>query len=231
MKFFLSLSISLFLVAYVSYTQPKFAIEGGDTVNWGVVNQTEEPLKAKVKLLNLSKTDTLIIYNVKPSCGCTTAPLSNDKIPPLGHAFLDVQLNTSGFQGEIVKKIDLSTNDPNNRRPIIYLKATLFQPISYFPRFVNFPNSRLNQLDSAKLILKNNTNTDIRLEKFIVQPEEFKVNIKDGTVLKKNTELTLVVTFTPVEYGRFGGNIKIKTNSEDIPTLNIPIHGFARDKE
>ncbi len=221
----------IFLLRVFSYSQPKFAIEGGDTLNWGVVKQTEEPLKAKVKLLNLSNTDTLVIYSVKPSCGCTTAPLSSNSIPPLGHAFLDVQLNTTGFQGEITKKIDLNTNDPKNRRSTLYLKANIFEPISFYPRFVNFPNSRLNQLDSAKLIIKNNTDQDVRLEKFIVQPDEFKINIKDGTILNKNSELTLVVTFTPVEYGRFGGNIKIKTNSEDAPTLNISIHGFARDKQ
>ncbi len=214
-----------------TFSQPQFAIEGGDTVNWGIIKSTDEALKARVKILNLSKTDTLKIYNVKPSCGCTTAPLSNDKIPPLGHAFLDVQLNTSGFQGDIVKKIDLNTSDPKNRRKEIILKATIYQPINHIPRFVNFPSSRINQLDSAKLILQNNSDGDIRLEKFIVQPEEFYVSVKDGTVLRKKSELTLVIKYTPTEYGRYGGNLKIKTNSEDIPLLNIPIHGFARDKD
>ena len=54
--------ICLFSLGLLS--QPKIMIEGGDVVDWGTIKDQEEPLKTKIKILNIGN-DTLRITSVK----------------------------------------------------------------------------------------------------------------------------------------------------------------------
>ena len=57
--------------------------------------------------------DTLRIVSVKPGCGCTTAPLSNDAIAPGDSAKLKVVFDSKNMIGKMVKDIAIFSNDPN----------------------------------------------------------------------------------------------------------------------
>jgi len=59
-------------------------------------------------------TDTLRILRVKPSCGCTSAPLSSSDIGPNDNSQMDVFFDSKRFQGKITKKISILSNDPKD---------------------------------------------------------------------------------------------------------------------
>lgn len=224
------LILGLVILAYnILPSQPVFVIEGGDTVNWGIIKSNEEKLTKKVKFLNKSKTDTLKIYSVKPGCGCTTAPLDKDKIPPMGSATLDVTLNVSTYTGEVHKTITINSSDPDNRYKTLHLVANIFQALSHFPRFMNFPASQLNKADTAKVVLNNHTDKDIKIEEINVDPPDFNLSVKKGAVIPSKGSLTVTAVYTPKTQGRYSGTIKMKTNSEEAPKETIQIYGYVRE--
>ena len=96
---------------------PKLEIVGGDTYDWKDVTPKNNPLTAKIKIRNTGSA-MLIIPDVKPACGCTTAPLDNDSLMPGEEATLDVTLRISDRSQNLSKTITLITNDPKAQRKI-----------------------------------------------------------------------------------------------------------------
>lgn len=231
MKSFFAVAVLIVFFTGLAIAQPKLVIEGGDTVNWGKVKNPDVPLKKVVKLWNKGKKDTLRIYNVKPGCGCTTAPLDKDKIAPNQFATLDITFNVQGNKGDVHKSIAISTNDPDRRHADLHLVANVSEPLSLFPKYLTFLNSFVGVNDSAKVVLSNNSDVDIRIEEVSVEPADFKVSVKKGTVVPKQGMITIMGYFKPGTYGRFTGKINLKTNFPDIPRYTISIHGFAREKQ
>jgi len=58
--------------------------------------------------------DTLRIIRVKPTCGCTNAPLSKTDLGPGETADLDVFFDSRKFKGKVVKKVSILSNDPKD---------------------------------------------------------------------------------------------------------------------
>ncbi|MBU0579500.1 MAG: DUF1573 domain-containing protein [Bacteroidetes bacterium] len=64
---------------------------------------------------------TLIITDVKTSCGCTAALLSKDKLEPGESGKVKIELDTKGMKGKKSRTLAITSNDPSNPRMIITL--------------------------------------------------------------------------------------------------------------
>src|SRR5438105_11547865 len=67
------------LAAGSAFAQGKLEVIGGDTYDWGAVAPAK--LKTVIQIKNVG-TDSLVISNVHPSCGCTTAPIDKSMLKP-----------------------------------------------------------------------------------------------------------------------------------------------------
>ena len=134
-KFILSV-LSVLMIASVAYAQPKLEIVGGNSYDWGKVGPKDSPLKTKVKIKNTGN-EQLIITNVKPSCGCTTAPLDKDKLNPGEVATIDVSFNVGSRAGVNSKTIRISSNDPANSTTIFRLSADVQKEVTVSPAFLD----------------------------------------------------------------------------------------------
>lgn len=56
--------------------------------------------------------EILNINNVRSSCGCTAALVSEKKIAPGGKGELKVTFNSQGYQGKVTKYVYVESNDP-----------------------------------------------------------------------------------------------------------------------
>jgi Protein of unknown function (DUF1573) len=65
--------------------------------------------------------DTLIITDVKTSCGCTAVLVSNDKLKPGESGSVRIELDTKGMKGKKSRTIAINSNDPLNKRMIVTL--------------------------------------------------------------------------------------------------------------
>jgi hypothetical protein len=229
MKRFLNTCAALlFIAGTCAFAQPKLEIVGGDTHDWGKVKAKDSPLKASVKIKNVG-TEDLKISDVRPGCGCTTAPLDKKELKPGDEATMDVSLNIGANSGPLTKSITISSNDPATPTKIMYLKADVVRPIQILPtQYLSFGELTVGQTGEAKLTIKNTTTADITLSDFETTGG-LVLNLKKPTVLKGGSEVELIAKVSPKEKGYFNGSVKMKTTNADNPVLDIVAYGNVKE--
>ncbi|ROL56758.1 DUF1573 domain-containing protein [Bacteroidetes/Chlorobi group bacterium Naka2016] len=216
------------LMSFNLLSAPKFRFENGDTYDFGKVRDTEEPLKAKVRIFN-DGDDTLKILYVKPGCGCTAAPLDKYNIEPNGFATMDVSLMVPKSPGVHTKSIYFKTNDPTKEETYFYLKAEYLPPIKFFPDSkVMASNLLIGDTSTFKLVMKNTSGDTLIIKEPKTEPQEsIFTNLRQDLVLKPDEDFTLEVKIAPNTIGNFSGKIKFKTTLPDLPRVEIPVFGIV----
>lgn len=219
--------LSVFVLATLAMSaQPKLLIENGDEYNWGNVKPTDSPLKAKVKIFNKGNTE-LNITNVRPGCGCTTAPLDKSKIAPGDFATLDITLNVGSNTGSVTKSILIESNDPSRQSFHYYIKAVVVRPLDVNPQYLVFNELYLGREAVSKATIKNTTDKDITITDVEVMPATLKINVKANTVIPAKSEITLESTYTAAIEGTNHLKVTLKTNHPDAPSIEITGWGNA----
>lgn len=70
-----------------------------------------------------SGTDTLLIKDVKTSCGCTAAIVSEKSLKPGQEGSIKVDFNTKNYDGRVTKSITVVTNDVKEPNKILTIFA------------------------------------------------------------------------------------------------------------
>jgi len=146
--------------------------------------------------------ETLLIKNVKTSCGCTAALLSKKEIAPGAEGEIKLTYNTKGFQGKNSKYIDVESNDPAQPRTRLTVSAEIEVP----------PRPRIF-LDRYAI--------DLGL---VLENEE----IQATTKVKNRGELELIVNCTHNSASFFSGGeritfpLKIAAGKEAEVEIRIP---------
>ncbi|MFQ5350132.1 MAG: DUF1573 domain-containing protein, partial [Thermoanaerobaculia bacterium] len=79
----------------------------------------------------------LEITEVKPSCGCTVAEFDR-VIPPGGTGRVDTVVETDAFGGGIAKSVTVFTNDTENPKINLVVKAIIREPVVVRPGYARF---------------------------------------------------------------------------------------------
>ncbi len=225
LRFLLSLLSLLLVININSYSRPNLKFNCGYTYDFGKVKQKDSPLKADITLYNKG-TDTLKILRVKPMCGCTTAPLNKNVIPPGDSAILKVTLNISHYEGEINKKISFKTNYMTEE-VFLTLKADVYQPISLFPgKYFNFALMFLGDTTISKIVLNNLSGKDITISDVVITPDDVTLNLYKGLVIPKDSDYVIEATCVPKQLGPYSARFDIYINDPDMPVFRLS--GFGR---
>lgn len=226
-KFILSV-LSVMMVASVAYAQPKLDIVGGNSYDWGKVGPKDSPLKTKVKIKNVGN-EQLLITNVKPSCGCTTAPLDKDKLAPGETATIDVSFNVGERAGVNSKTIRITSNDPANSTTIFRLSADVQKEITVEPAYFAFNQMEVGKEETSKVTIKNTGKKSLTLSNVTKSPSELKLNISGSKTLKPGESFEVVAKVTPSAPGYMNCWVKIKTSSVDDPEISISGYGSVKE--
>jgi len=105
--------------AYSGGAQPKVEVKP-DTFDFGTVEEGAKPM-AVFTIKNVGNAD-LIIYDAKPSCGCTVAKLSSKNLAPGQEATLEAVYNSHNASGAVSKSVSINTND--NAVPVVVVRIT-----------------------------------------------------------------------------------------------------------
>jgi hypothetical protein len=109
------------------------------------------------KLKNVG-TDTLIINDVKPTCGCTTAPLSDSNVAPGNEARITATFNTKNFNGRVTKQIFVDSSDPIKPYLKLIFSATINNPLLTIvpsPTEADFGSIRIGAPSQLKITISN----------------------------------------------------------------------------
>ena len=90
--------------------------------------------------------DTLIIENVRTSCGCAAALVSEKRVAPGGKGDIRVTFNSSGFLGKPNKTVTVWSNDPDTPKVTLSFSGIVWSEVEVTPRRITF-----GQIDKAAL--------------------------------------------------------------------------------
>ncbi len=114
----LFLSLSLYIAPFARAAQPKMVITPMN-FDFGTI---DEGVKAKATFTIKNEGGApLVIYDARPTCGCTIANLSSKTIAPGKTATLVAVYNSTNASGEIRKFITVSTNNVKTANGVIIL--------------------------------------------------------------------------------------------------------------
>ncbi len=77
-------------------------------------------------------TDTLLITNVRASCGCTTPTWSKDPVPPGGSGYVEAAYNSQTGHGGFSKSVTVTTNTKDGIK-VLYIKGEVVDPNALDP--------------------------------------------------------------------------------------------------
>ena len=107
----LLLTLLLFIVGAVAGTVLAGPVIEVDDAVYNVTIQAESLIAHTFTLSNAGD-ELLIISDVVPSCGCTTATLETYELEPGQSVELPITIDTTGFSGLVLRVIDVFSNDP-----------------------------------------------------------------------------------------------------------------------
>ncbi|MCX7880642.1 MAG: DUF1573 domain-containing protein [Ignavibacteria bacterium] len=227
-KYYLALCFFT-LIPFFLFAQPRIEIVGGDTYDWGTVKPNQDPLRAKVKIKNVGN-EVLKILEVKPGCGCTTAPLDKTELQPGEEATLDVTLRIAGFSNEVTKSVRIASNDPDNPNKYLFLKTKIYHPILVQPTaYFTFTQMTVGKESVASVTLKNNTNENITFSDIQFEPENLSINLPRTLTLKAGETFQITAKIVPDKKGYFNCFVRMKTSHPDMKELVIPGYGQVQE--
>ncbi len=203
---------------------PKIEIVGGELVDWG--RTAPGKLKRTVNIVNTGG-DTLKISKVQPSCGCTTAPLSKEKLLPGDTASLDITLDTPTHAGEASKTITIMSNDSLRPTVLLRLKAFIVREIVASPDF--FPaigDVKPGQEGTTEIELLNTAETPITIQPPTLGdvPEMLvRFEMTAPVVIPPGEKVKVVAHAKPLKAGMSSGEVIFKTDSKINPEVKVRI--------
>ncbi len=162
---------------------------------------------------------TLVISDVKGTCGCTTAGAWTKEIEPGKTGVVPININSAFLHGNVQKEAVVTSNDKSRPTVMLELKGTIWQPIEVHP-----PVAYLHMVPGVSnppAIVRISNKTDQPLT--LAPPESatklFTAQLKTG---EPGKEFELWVwAVPPLPPGNTPGSITVKTSSTDMPVLTI----------
>jgi hypothetical protein len=155
-----------------SSASPPLITFDSETCDLGSVVQGEQP-ECRYSFTNAGS-DELKILGVEPSCGCTTALLSAPLLPAGARGGIRVVFDTDNFAGEVVKEIEVHSNDPARRSITLRLKALVEPEIDFEPRVVTFDDVPAGAALKQVVMLTNRRAEPVRVLRLEAQPSSYR---------------------------------------------------------
>lgn len=175
--------------------------------------------------------DTLRIIKIKPTCGCTTAPLSSDKIAPGDTARVNVYYDSKRFKGLIKKKIVVLSNDPiSPLRNLAFISITdkRHPYIKVEPEVINMGRMSGDKIDKTfSTTLTNITDTTVQISIVDYTKEYVDISL-EKTSLKPGESGKFYMTLKkiPIDPAYYSFSATLSANIEDIKIhFSIPAIG------
>jgi hypothetical protein len=206
-----ALSISMLcIIAAACHADPEFTPIGEANFDFGKVKQGVK-VTHTFQFKNTG-TDTLLIHDVRSSCGCTAALVSKSRIAPGMLGEISTTFNTAGRTSRQKKSINVQTNDPGKQSFVFTLQGNIFVSYELKPTYLRFKAIKPGESSNAEVTLVNRTEKTITLGTPQTPREDLAVEL-DKTELKPGESTIVSGTFKPA------ANQSALTGSVTIPVL------------
>ncbi len=178
-----------------------------------------DPVKFTYSFTNTGN-EMLIITNVQPSCGCTTAGDWTHQVEPGKSGTIPIQFNSGNYNGTVVKTVTVTCNDKTQPTIPLQLKGTIWKPIDVNPQFavMTIPAESVTPVKTVVHIVNN---MDEPLNVFTPESNNkaFSAELQTNTPGK---DYSVTITGVgPFEAPNLQGQITLKTSTTNTPTISI----------
>ena len=182
------------------------------------------PVTHTFEIQNTGNAD-LIIKQIITSCGCTVADTAKKVLKPQEKTNLKVVFRTSGYSGDMYKKIIVSSNSLGTSEKVFIIKGTIVTDVRVIPSRLSYgvkwyKNIRENEA-YQDVTVQTNGNVKIldsyRMSKYL-----------DAKVLEKTSNSLKLRVFLKdtIHVGEFRDRIVVDLSGSNKSSVDIPI--FAR---
>jgi hypothetical protein len=173
--------------------------------------------------------DTLIIVRVRPGCGCTSVPLSKDRLAPNETANLEVIFDSEKIkEGKTSKSIQIISTDPT--KPFQDLSFTarvgeLNSVVKLTPEEVFFDTVHGEKTVERSLTVENISQETLYVE-LVDSPKDFvDLNIQKNSLKPgEKTEITLGLK-KDAPQGSFRTSFTIDFQNSNMVRITVPVYG------
>jgi len=125
--------------------------------------------------------DDLNILQVEPTCGCTTALLSAPLLRSGASGAIRVVFDTDAFAGEVLKEVEVRSNDPARPSVTLRVKALVEPEIDFEPRVVAFDQVREGAALKQVVMLTNRRAEPVRVLRLEAEPSSYRCQMPAWT--------------------------------------------------
>ena len=173
--------------------------------------------------------DTLLITRVKTTCGCTTAPLSSDRIAPGETAEISASLNTKTLHGTVKKTILIDSNDPVSPYLRISFKARINDTLATLqsnPKVADFAMFKGNDKARSTLSIINRGTETAELVILDKPPDDIlKASLQNGSLAPGDSTVLELELVTELKPGPFVSSLTLEAEGKPDSRMIIPIRG------
>lgn len=178
--------------------------------------------------------DTLIIVKVRSTCGCTTAPLSKERLAPNETAELDVVFNPAKVRvGQTTKRVQVISNDANNPFAEVKFSAKIGKISSLVkitPASISFDTVSSGSEVVRTLTIENTSGEKLSMTRTEGPGNGIDLNLEDR-ILEPGE--TIQATFK-LKDGAASGNLQASLTLDfecsKVSRVSIPIWAFIAER-
>lgn len=222
----LALLCALFVMGpSVLFCQPKATIVGGLSFDFGNLYSSMK-VKKLVTIRN-EGSDTLKVFDVSTSCGCTGTLLSQPLIAPGDSGTIEISFDPRRFSGAVEKAISMKTNDAKNANPHIMFTANIVKLVEVDPEYVIF-RTTAGQPATEQVSFSNASDRSVN----ILSISSSSPLLTFGSfekVLSPGHPVEIPCTFAPTTSGAHNGDIVVRTDDANIPVISVRFFALVKD--
>lgn len=189
------------------------------------------PQNAKVThryILENTGDDTLFIEEVKPTCGCTSAPLSKDKLAPGEKVPVDVTFDSKTFNGALTKHVNVVSSDKESPRYELSFKAH----VGAAPAVglsagsdIRFDKVAVNEARQARLPLVNLAAGPVNIRIADAPGAFLKASLSRESLAPREQAELVVETASALPAGDFHSSVTLEMSGAQAIRFTVPIRG------
>ncbi|MCZ6691716.1 MAG: DUF1573 domain-containing protein [Planctomycetota bacterium] len=169
-----------------------------DRIDFGEVSHGQIPSRS-FPFTNRGDRD-LIITRLRPSCGCVSARVSRERIPPGGSGEILVAYDSKGQRGPDRRRVYVYTNDPERRRITLRIQVSVkAQPspsLVLVPRFTDLGVVPAGTSRSAEVQAKNDGDRDLVILQ-VTAPAGAEAAIRPPVRIPPGGQMPIPIRVTP----------------------------------
>jgi hypothetical protein len=210
-----------------AWAQPKISFPGSP---WDFGEMLQQQKASHQFELRNEGGDTLFISRIKPSCGCTSAPLTRDVVGPGESIWIDITFDSKKFSGQVAKRVLVFSNDPVDPQATIEFTAQV-ETSRKLLAVVNEPTD-LGQLlpnepDQSEIVLTNIGDEPYRLS-IADWPQSWLQPEWTERVIDPGDTLTMAIgTRSVPPLGRFTTSITFDIQGTTKSRMSLPLTGVG----